>query len=145
MVRFPLPPAPAVGLLLIRLAFGYHLIQYSYGEVLGGELSTSFGPYLAKLGVPWPTFMGYLAMGTELIGGLCLVLGLLTRWVAVPLLINFTVALLLVHLHQPYAKGFECIQMLAVAGCLLTTGAGRLSLDALFHLDPYAADAPLPR
>lgn len=137
------PAAPAVGLLLLRLAFGYHLIQYSYGEVVGGQVPTSFAPFLASLGVPWPVPMGYVAMGTELIGGLCWCLGLLTRWVSVALLVNFTVALLLVHLHHPYAKAFEALQMLAVAGCLLVTGAGRLSLDYLFRLDRFSPDAPL--
>ena len=41
----------------------------------------------------------------------------------------YTVALLLVHLHQPYAKSFEALQMLAVALTLLCTGPGPLSVD----------------
>ena len=44
------------------------------------------------LGFPAPTLMVYLAGGTELIGGLFLLVGLGVRWVAIPLMFTMAVA-----------------------------------------------------
>lgn len=44
------------------------------------------------LGFPAPTLMVYLAGGTELIGGIALLIGFGVRWVAVPLLFTMAVA-----------------------------------------------------
>lgn len=50
-----------------------------------------------SLGLPFPELMVYLAGLTELLGGLCLVLGLAVRWVAIPLMISMIVAAVTAH------------------------------------------------
>jgi putative oxidoreductase len=115
--------------ILIRVAFGYHIVQYSYGEVLFLQAHLGFAEYLGSLGVPFPKVMAYVAMGTEFFGGLLWIVGLWVRPAAFLLIGNFVTALLLVHLNLPYLKSFEAIQMLAVSLFLLVNGAGRLSVD----------------
>lgn len=44
------------------------------------------------LGLPFPTLMVYLAGGTELVGGILLVVGLAVRWIAIPLMFTMIVA-----------------------------------------------------
>ena len=53
--------------------------------------------WFASLGVPAPTLMVYVAGLTELIGGVCLLAGLATRWFAVPLMITMVVAAVTAH------------------------------------------------
>ncbi len=50
------------------------------------------------LGLPFPELMAALATGTEVIGAILLVLGLATRWIAIPLMVTMAVAIIKVHL-----------------------------------------------
>lgn len=49
------------------------------------------------LGLPAPTLMAWLATGTEVVGAIALLLGLATRWFAIPLMITMLVAAFKVH------------------------------------------------
>lgn len=50
------------------------------------------------LGLPFPTLMATLATATELTGAVLLTLGLLTRWISIPLIVTMLVAIFAVHL-----------------------------------------------
>jgi uncharacterized membrane protein YphA (DoxX/SURF4 family) len=49
------------------------------------------------LGLPFPALLATLAIATELVGGILLLVGLATRYVAVPLMITMLVAAFSVH------------------------------------------------
>ncbi len=55
------------------------------------------------LGLPFPTLMAYLATYTEVIGAILLLLGLATRWIAVPLMVTMIVAMVSVHGENGWA------------------------------------------
>lgn len=57
------------------------------------------------LGLPFPLLMALLATGAELIGAVLLTLGLLTRLISIPLIINMLVAILSVH----WENGWQAI------------------------------------
>jgi putative oxidoreductase len=135
-----MPRETAGALLFLRLAFGYHLIQYAAPMVFSAVERDDFIQMLSGKGVPLPTLAGWLAIGTEFFGALSFLLGALIRPASALLIVNFVVALLLVHLHHPYMKSFEAIQLLAVSATLLGTGAGSVSLDAL--VSRWRAAAP---
>lgn len=113
----------------IRLAFGYHLIQYTYGAVFNLTAGSDNYEWLGSKGVPFPYFMSWLYILTEFVGGIALIIGFKTRWFAIPLIINFIVAYCLVHLGDEYKKSFEAIQMLFVSFFFLFNGSGKLSID----------------
>lgn len=48
----------------------------------------------AKIGIPWPEIMGPFVGGVEVVCGLLLLVGLITRLAAVPLIITMCVALM---------------------------------------------------
>jgi len=52
------------------------------------------------LGLPFPELMAYLATWTEILGAVLLLLGLATRWIAIPLMITMVVAIVTVHLDH---------------------------------------------
>lgn len=52
------------------------------------------------LGLPFPTLMAGLATGTEVLGAVALLIGLGTRWFAIPLMFTMLVAMFKVHLHN---------------------------------------------
>ena len=122
-------PFKEYGTLFIRIAFGFHLIQYTYKDILWLEGGDNYGPFLESLGVPFPHIMAWVVLGTEFFGGLLLILGFLTRYVAFALVITFINALVLVHWGQTYKESFEALQMLAVSCFFFLNGADKLSID----------------
>jgi putative oxidoreductase len=107
----------------------------------------------AKIGIPYPDVMGPFVGAVEIVCGLLIILGLLTRLAAIPLIIIMIVALVstklpillghdvgMFHLAQDIKRtGFWSMMHEARAdltmllGCvyLLIVGAGRWSLDAV--------------
>jgi len=52
------------------------------------------------LGLPFPTLLAGMATGAEIIGAVCLLLGLAVRWASIPLLTTMAVAALTSHLEN---------------------------------------------
>ncbi len=119
--------------IFIRAAFGFHLIQYTYEDVFGLTAGSNNSEWLGAMGVPFPFFMSWLYILTEFIGGISIIIGFKTRWFSMLLIINFVVAILLVHVGKPYKESFEAIQMLAVSFFFLFNGSGKLSIDSYFE------------
>lgn len=57
------------------------------------------------LGLPFPTLMASLATATELSGAVLLTLGLMTRWISIPLIVTMLVAIFAVH----WPNGWQAI------------------------------------
>lgn len=74
------------------------------GEGVDGIVSPNtiawFGNPDWGLGLPFPTLMAFLAVGAEIFGAISLLLGLGTRWFAIPLMFTMLVAALKVHWHN---------------------------------------------
>ncbi len=122
-----------LGVLALRLAFGFQLVKVSWQNALQpAENLPKFTRYLDGLGFPLPHVASALAAYTEFLGGILLILGLFTRWANVALLINFTVAFLFAHLAigDTYQNAFASLNLLAVNLFLLLNGPEKYSLDA---------------
>jgi putative oxidoreductase len=115
--------------LFLRLAFGYHLIQYTYGDIFEGTAGTSNSEWLGSKGVPFPYLMGWIYILTEFFGGIALIIGFKTRYFALLLTINFIVALAIVHIGDTYKNSFDAIHMLVISIFFLFNGAGNISID----------------
>lgn len=124
-----------LGILALRLAFGFQLVKVSYENVVHPTVNMpQFVAYLESLGFPFPTPGAYLSAYTEFIGGILWLLGLQTRLSSVFILINFGVALGMAHLHinDGYQNTMSSLNLIAVAIFLLLNGAGRYSIDERF-------------
>ena len=94
--------------------------------------------YLTRLGVPAPQIMVYVVAATELIGGLLILIGFKTRWVALVLCVFTGVALYLGHKFwavdaaQYQNQLNHALKNLAIMGGFLVlsaSGPGRYSVD----------------
>jgi uncharacterized membrane protein YphA (DoxX/SURF4 family) len=91
----------------------------------------------AKIGIPAPTFTAPFVGTVEIVCGVCLIVGLLTRWAAIPLLIDISVAIVTTKLPMLRYQGFwpaahearTDFCMLLGLVFLLLVGAGPLSLE----------------
>ena len=87
-----------LGPLLLRLFLAPIMIQAGWTKFASFDDTVAWmGNPDWGLGLPFPELMVTLAAGTELIGGILLVLGLATRWIAIPLIITMLVAIFSVH------------------------------------------------
>jgi len=124
-----------LGLLLVRLILGivlmFHGSQKLFGWFDGGGME-KFTASLEELEIPVPQISAYVSASTEFAGGALLILGILTRLVAIPVFVNMLVAVVAVHRHNFELKkdGMEYALMLCVVAlALVFMGAGRFSLD----------------
>jgi putative oxidoreductase len=88
----------------------------------------------AHLGIPMPAILGPLVTLLEFVGGIALVAGLLTRWVAILFAIEMAVAALKVHLANGFflPQGFEfAFTMFALSVAVALAGPGAAALDRL--------------
>ncbi len=95
----------------------------------------SVAQWFESLGIPWPLFNAYMAASTEMLGVILLTLGLLTRFISIPLMIVMVVAIVTVHLGNGFTaanNGFEIpLYYLLFLALFASFGAGKLSLDYL--------------
>ncbi|SRR6056297_169397 len=84
--------------LLLRLYLGPIFISAGLNKALAWDNTVAwFGNADWGLGLPLPGLMAFLAVSAELVGGFLLILGLATRYIALPLMVTMLVAALSVH------------------------------------------------
>ncbi len=120
----------------VRIVLGGIFVDAGFGKWNRGISGT--GDWFAGLGIPFPQAQARLIATLELVGGVLLILGLFTHWVAIPLAVNMLVATYIskFKLGLPFQggeiQGYELnVLLLAGAVTLVLSGAGPFSLDEL--------------
>lgn len=119
--------------LFLRVATGAIFVAHGWQKYVGGVPGVA--GFLGQLGFPAPEVFAVLLIAAELGGGMLLILGAFTHWVAKILALVALVALVLVHLPNGFTGpgGYEFILLiLAASVSLAITGPGRWSADHLW-------------
>lgn len=121
-----------IGLLLLRLVFGYFWLETGWAKL---HNLAFFTERFIDWGIPWPALSAAVCAGTEFVGGALIMLGLGTRLVMLPMIFNMLVALVVVVLPgistlDEFVELDEVLYI-AVFAVLLVTGPGRASVDHL--------------
>lgn len=116
--------------LLMRLFVGYFFLESGWGKI--HNLDT-FTQRFAEWGIPAPAFNAALSGYTEVIGGLFVMLGLATRLVSIPMVVNMVVAIVTVKLKKvggldDFVELDEPLYALAFLW-LIFSGPGWVSID----------------
>lgn len=127
----------ASGLILripLGIIFMAHGAQKLFGA-FGGYGLEGTGQWMASIGLTPGYLMALLAGGAEFLGGIALVLGLLTRPASIVLAFTMVVAILAVHVGNGLFmsnNGYEFgLALLAGSLALAFQGGGRWSVDRL--------------
>jgi putative oxidoreductase len=119
-----------IAALLLRLWLGGMMIFHSYDKLFNAKVMNGFANGLeAKLGLPLPEVMAYLAKGSEFFGGILLVIGLMTRPALCLVAITMIVAAFVWHSADPFADKELAFNYLLLAIALWFTGPGKASFD----------------
>ena len=123
--------------LMLEIVFFAHGAQKLLGWFGGPGYSTTLGFFRNLLHIPVP--LAFLAIMAEFLGGIGLILGLLTRIAALGIGVNMMVAIVTVHSAYGFfmnwtgaqkGEGFEFhLLVLAMVVFLIIRGGGALSVD----------------
>lgn len=123
-------------LLALRLVLAYGFFNPAMMKV---KDIGSIAAWFESINIPLPLLNAYLATGTELLGVILLTLGMLTRWISIPLIITMIVAIVTVHWENGFEagdNGFEIpLYYILMLLTLLSFGAGKYSLDQFLKLN----------
>ncbi|HZR57935.1 MAG TPA: DoxX family protein [Terriglobales bacterium] len=119
-----------LALFVLRLVLGVIMIGHGYSKVFGGL--HHHVQFVSSLGLPG--WLAYLSAAAEFFGGILVIVGLLTRFAALAIAINLSVAIVKVHWHNGLLGngGYQFpLALVAIAFALIFFGAGPIALEAL--------------
>ena len=128
--RSPSPGSLSLGRAVLRVAVAAVFINHGRQKLFVYGFAGVTGAF-TQMGVPFPGIMGPLIGLLEFFGGIALLLGLLTRLLAVGFVCDMLGAILLVQLKRGFSAYELEFLLLGSSLALALTGAGRLSVDAL--------------
>jgi putative oxidoreductase len=118
--------------LLVRVFLGYFFFETGMGKIKNID---TFIERFTGWGIPAPAFNAHLAAYTECVGGVLVLLGLATRLISIPMVINMAVAVISVKAKnaESITDYFEMDEPLYALGFLwlIFSGPGKVSLDAV--------------
>jgi putative oxidoreductase len=136
-------------LLLVRLYWGWQFAQTGWGKLHNLPKITEF---FTSLNLPFPAFTAQFVAGVEFIGGILLILGLLSRFTGLVLSINMFVAYWTAD-HEALKSIFSDPEKFYIADpytflfaslMVMIFGAGAFSLDKVIA-SRLTSWAPSPR
>ena len=126
--------ALGIAILLLRVSAGLILFIAGAGKVMGwfGDFGINATIEIFKTNIHLSAFWTYVSSYAEFIGGFLIMIGLLTRFAAVALVINMLVATLFVGFKNFFLGGaaYPCLLMVLFLVIVLT-GPMAYSIDAL--------------
>lgn len=117
------------GVIFLRLIIGWRLIDGTFDNIVSWDRMIEFRDFLEKYGMPYPLIAANVSVYAQFICGVFFIVGLWVRPAAIVMILNFIVALLLVHIGLTFEQSFDALMMLFGSCFFLFYGAGKLSLD----------------
>lgn len=117
-------------MIVVRIISGVMIARYGL-EVFNKQKMDGNIAWLTDIHFPLPLFMAFLGKSAELIGGVFLILGLLTRFATIVLLIDMVVVIFVMGGHNLFGDEQLPFLLMTLFICFLIQGGGELSLDHL--------------
>lgn len=117
------------GITLLRVTIGAVFVAHGGQKFFMGFHEVA--EFLGSLGIPHPTGAAILLTAVEFFGGLAMILGILTRYVAIALAFDMAVAIVMFHRMNGFfmPNGIEYPMVLLVANLtLILAGGGEAEL-----------------
>jgi putative oxidoreductase len=138
-----------VGLLVLRVAVGAIFIVHGAGDIFEAGVSNNIQNY-RDAGIPLAELSAPFAAYVQFLGGIMLIAGVLSRVVAIGMVIVMAGALIFVHAGEQIPMGQDgsgsgfALIMGAASLALVLTGPGRFSIDYLIATRAAGSAVAMP-
>ena len=122
-----------LGLLLLRCVTGAFLVYQSHDNVFSAARMDEFVKFLTQFGFLAPELMAPLSVYAQFGAGIAFIVGLFTRWAGLITAFNFTVAVYMVHWHDPVPGIWPAAILIFLGLYFGLRGSGRYGLDPLLE------------
>ena len=116
------------GIFLLRLFIGSRLVYGVLDNVVSWEHMLKFRDFLKQFHFPFPFFCAVVSVYLQLFAGIMIVTGWGIRFASILMIINFMVALIMVHRNDPIETMTAPLAILFASVLFLFQGAGRISI-----------------
>jgi putative oxidoreductase len=115
----------------LRIIFAAYLFLALKAGVYSAQAHEDYASSLSGLGLPASGFLAYLSTWSMLVCYFLIIIGWHTRYAAIPVIINFAVAIIWGHIipGHPVAKATAALVLLVLGIFFLLNGPGKLSID----------------
>ena len=137
MLRRFLSPAPIwqhTGIILIRLIVGLFICYHGL-EVFDRQKIEDYAKWLNDLHFPSPYFMALLGKGTELVAGIMLLTGFLTRVAVIALIITMLIITFFMGKGNIFMDDQHPFLFVLLFLVIFFTGPGKFSMDYVLFGD----------
>jgi len=124
------PGHVSLGRAVLRIATGAVFIDHGYQKMFKMGIGGVTG-FFTQIGVPMPSVMATLITLLEVFGAVALIVGFLTRPIALAFALDMLGAIFLVQMKNGFSKYELEFLLLGASIALVLTGAGRYSVDAM--------------
>jgi len=118
-----------IGVLLLRLFVGVRLIYGVIDNVTSWEHMIKFRDFLQQFNFPIPLVAAIVSVHAQLLAGVMFILGWKIRFAAILMIINFLIAILMVHWGEKLEPMTPALAILFISILFFFQGAGKYSLD----------------
>ena len=118
-----------IGVLLLRLFVGVRLIYGVIDNVTSWEHMIKFRDFLQQFNFPIPLAAAIVSVYAQLLAGVMFILGWKIRFAAILMIINFLIAILMVHWGEKLEPMTPALAILFISILFFFQGAGKYSLD----------------
>jgi putative oxidoreductase len=120
---------PDVGVLVLRLFVSVRLLYGVLDNITSWSRMLEFKDFLQLFHFPMPLVSAVVSVYAQAIAAVLIGVGWKIRWAAVLMIVNFAVALMVVHRGQSFEQLTPPLALLFTNILFLFTGAGRYSAD----------------
>lgn len=113
----------------MRLFIGLRLIYGVQDNVLSWDHMLRFRDFLQQFHFPLPLVCAVVSVYAQLIAGIMIIVGWRIRYAAILMIINFLVALIMIHRNQTVEEMTAPMAILFSAILFLFAGAGRMAIE----------------
>ena len=117
-----------IGIFILRLFLGIRLLYGVVDNILHWDRMKEFEAFLIEHRFPFPLLSAIVSVYAQAIAGLLFIAGWKIRWAAAVMVINFVIALVMVHWGQTFEQMTTVLFMIISAVLLLFTGAGKYAV-----------------